>query len=99
MDKGRMPLPTRPQRYCDPASLVINILVQTEKARHDLEERMLRTQADHEIMGKKLATADFSRVESLEKNLKDAVKQRDSIEIKLKEVWRIVDYRDCRAAV
>ena len=47
---------------------------------------MLRTQADHEIMGKKLATADFSRVEALEKNLKDAVKQRDSMEIKLKEV-------------
>ena len=47
---------------------------------------MLRTQADHEIMEKKLSTADFSRVEALEKNLKDAVKQRDSMEKKLKEV-------------
>ena len=24
MDGGRMPLPTRPQRYCDPASLVLD---------------------------------------------------------------------------
>ena len=23
VDGGRMPLPTRPQRYCDPASLVL----------------------------------------------------------------------------
>ena len=27
VDEGWMPLPTRPQRYCDPASLVISVIL------------------------------------------------------------------------
>ena len=39
VDGGLMPLPTRPQRYCDPASLVNRLFVISVWSRKTLNER------------------------------------------------------------
>ena len=43
VDGGRMPLPTRPQRYCDPASLVHSIIHSSQIRTQIIQNQQLRT--------------------------------------------------------
>ena len=67
VDGGWMPLPTRPQRFCDPASLVVLVYAMTDKAQStDLSLDSQRTKIEHFLHGEKLSVTVRANIEKLQ---------------------------------